>query len=585
MPTRPLTAVILLALLPLPATATPPPDKGIRPPGSLVRRIRSGPPVERGYKRWVEDTRRARDRVVGRERITGQLQPRQGTFIQGVRRIPVVTVTFSNTAAPPYDVALLANQLFDGPSGTLTQLYQEMSYGYLTVQGKVYGWVGLKHDDKHYEDGDNGLTDKLGDLLQEAFSGVDEAVDFGEYDNDGPDGVPNSGDDDGFVDFIAVVHPERGAECGGRSAGNIWSHRYRYRRLKRENFETNDEAKSGGKIRIDDYVITPARACGGPMVEIGVFAHEFGHAFGLPDFYDTSATAKTEGIGVWGLMGAGNWNSPSRPAHMSAWEKAFLGWVYFKEIRETTKGLRIPPVEVRPDGEEFGVAYQVFPKGEVGEEYFVLENRQAIGFDDRVRCRGLLVWHVDETQLNDRLDTNSVQVGAHKALDLEEADGRGDLDSMANRGDASDCFPGAGKVELFSDATNPDARLLSGEPSGVSVQVVGREGTTLIVDVTVAKGAVAPPPDGGAAPKPDGGGTPKPDGGTPPPPDGGPPPDPGASPPPGDTGTSAPGPGPQPPPTCCAHCAMAGGLSAELALLPLLLVGWAAWRRRVRGRR
>ena len=29
-------------------------------------------------------------------------------------------------------------------------------------------------------------------------------VDFGLFDNDGPDGVPNSGDDDGYVDIVFI---------------------------------------------------------------------------------------------------------------------------------------------------------------------------------------------------------------------------------------------------------------------------------------------------------------------------------------------------------------------------------------------
>jgi hypothetical protein len=33
---------------------------------------------------------------------------------------------------------------------------------------------------------------------------VDTETDFGRYDNDGPDGLPNSGDDDGYVDFLFI---------------------------------------------------------------------------------------------------------------------------------------------------------------------------------------------------------------------------------------------------------------------------------------------------------------------------------------------------------------------------------------------
>ena len=57
-------------------------------------------------------------------------------------------------------------------------------------------------------------------------------------------------------------------------------------------------------IRIDDYTIMPAVACDGSgMIEIGVFCHEFGHALGLPDYYDTEKSGsgclygKSAGVG------------------------------------------------------------------------------------------------------------------------------------------------------------------------------------------------------------------------------------------------------------------------------------------------
>ena len=45
------------------------------------------------------------------------------------------------------------------------------------------------------------------------------------YDNDGPDGIPNSGDDDGFVDAVVFVQGLPGGECG---TPNIISHTWSY---------------------------------------------------------------------------------------------------------------------------------------------------------------------------------------------------------------------------------------------------------------------------------------------------------------------------------------------------------------------
>jgi bacillopeptidase F (M6 metalloprotease family) len=83
---------------------------------------------------------------------------------------------------------------------------------------------------------------------------------------------------------------------------------------------------------VDDYVIQPAKNCDNvTIVDIGVFCHEFGHALGLPDLYDTNncggSCAGDNGIGHWGIMGSGNWNSPTRPAHPCAWTRVQMGWV------------------------------------------------------------------------------------------------------------------------------------------------------------------------------------------------------------------------------------------------------------------
>ena len=128
----------------------------------------------------------------------------------------------------------------------------------------------------------------------------DAAVNFGQYDNDGPDGLPNSGDDDGFVDFVAFVHPERGAECG--TNGNIWSHRFSLSGWLAAYGEgtglytTNDARTGGGFIKVDDYTIQPVLNCNNfSLIDIGVFCHEFGHAFGLPDLYDTDGGS--QGVG------------------------------------------------------------------------------------------------------------------------------------------------------------------------------------------------------------------------------------------------------------------------------------------------
>ncbi len=319
------------------------------------QRVRQRDPLAFQMRRaWIQKTRRLRE---ARELAESEGSPKAAASykVSGSFRIPVFTVTFANTAEPPYPVSDLQQELF-GPSPDaydLTEFYDEISYGNLSTTGTVYDWVALPEDDTYYEGGVNGLDPAqahIGELIKSALDAYDPTVDFGQYDNDGPDGIPNSGDDDGYVDFVAFVHPEQGAECGGND--NIWSHRWVYRGWNISGgapYQTDDPSANGGNILVDDYTIQPALSCAGPdvMIEIGVFCHEFGHTFGLPDLYDTNG-GPFQGLGHWGLMSAGNWNEPTSPAHMSAWSKHELGWIDPIPVSWQGTVFTIPPVETDP---------------------------------------------------------------------------------------------------------------------------------------------------------------------------------------------------------------------------------------------
>ena len=139
----------------------------------------------------------------------------------GVLRVPVLLVRFKNTTAslatpPAYYDALLGATPTLGRPYTLRTFYQEMSNGLFSIQGQVIGWVTLDSNDTYYEGPLNNGLDQTGHvarLIQEAVT-KNDTLDFGQFDNDGPDGVPNTSDDDGFVDLVQLVHPEQDGACG-----------------------------------------------------------------------------------------------------------------------------------------------------------------------------------------------------------------------------------------------------------------------------------------------------------------------------------------------------------------------------------
>ena len=447
-------AAVLFSLLAVSAAYSDiPPRPGVKWPKGVRERMQTFN-FQRSYVKTVQRIQLNRARLKEGRITRAAAQAAGGTLVAGSKSIPVLLVKFHNTETDPYPTANLQQELFDGPwpTGTMTDYYRQVSYNQFTLTGKVYAWQTVAQNDTYYEGGCNGVCDgaKTGDFLREALALHDGTVDFSQYDNDGPDGVANSGDDDGYVDFVAFVHPESGGECG---TGNIWSHRWVYSGWTGSAYETNDARSGGGKIKVDDYVIMPAFGCGGStMIEIGVFTHEFGHAFGLPDLYDTDSTnGDSEGVGGWCLMASGSWGgdgtSPEKPTHMCAWAKSFLGWLTPTDVTADLLPASIPNIE------ENATAYRV-PISD--SQYLLVSSRQQKGFDEKLPGAGILIWHINETVINSGLASNRVNADeTNKGVDVEEADGKSDLDNCVNRGDGGDLFPGTARKRSFDNSTYP----------------------------------------------------------------------------------------------------------------------------------
>jgi M6 family metalloprotease-like protein len=441
--------------------------------------------------------------------------------VTGTQSVPAVLFSYKGTPAQfkrspsQYASVLFSTSPPGGNPYTLRTFYDQMSNGLFTMTGTILGWVQLDSAEVTYtgtpgtcsgnpfgSTNCNGLFSsdairRMQNGFRQALSRVDGTINFGQFDNDGPDGLPNSADDDGFVDMILFAHATKDGACGPAGAANnhIWSHRYVLVNATQTNFQdyvTNDARFGGGSIRISDYFASSglggATSCDSTQImPIGTAAHEFGHALGLPDLYDTQGP--TEGIGRWGLMGSGNLSSPMSPARMEAWSLDQLGWIALRELTiDGTYGLG--PVAtadtsflIRPGGAN--------PRG----EYFLLENRQAALADTaliRNACQvwyqlenppacqgGLLIWHVDQTQVNNGGPSNQINVGSIHGVELEEADGARDLwcpgavPLACNRGDAGDPYPGITANTAFTLSSTPAAvRNSDGQPAGFAIDQI-----------------------------------------------------------------------------------------------------------------
>lgn len=403
-------------------------------------------------------------------------------------------------ARPDNATPAFAEDLFDpGLPGSVTHFYTEMSRGQYEITGSVlpkeYSAAGPASSYISPAEGERGL---FAEYVAELLAASDREVDYGQYDNDGPDGVPNSGDDDGIVDFLFVIARSTPPGFIVRNATGIAT-----LGLGIGAFRTDDPAADGGVIRIGNGVTQR----GANFSETaGSMCHEFAHTLGLPDLYDTDVILEKEdvppsrqsaGIGSWGLMGQGalGWGGGG-PNPLCAWSLARLGWLGAANSR-----LRL--LEYDAEGLVFE---DVNAGGEVvmirlnESRYLLVEHRsrQSSHYERNLPAEGLLIWEVDELALG-----NNNEEG--KRVDLVCADGlfldagypegkekgyhvgRDNLDFWSrdeeyntrfggNSGDATDVFDGMLFTD-FSIISNPAA------PTRISISNIRREGEDMVADV------------------------------------------------------------------------------------------------------
>ncbi len=401
-----------------------------------------------------------------------------------------------------------AYDLFDAAlPGSFAHFYRAMSGGRMHVNGEVLPRRYRSRDSvQTYLAEVPGSRGQFGRFNLEILTAADADADFGLFDNDGPDGVPNSGDDDGYVDIVFInLHTAPrdffiGAATGIASLGLD------------ADYISGDPAVGGGFVRVRSRFT----GFGGTTqrghtfsITASTMCHEFAHVLGLPDLFDQTALTGAElapeedsaGIGNWGIMGWGTlgWGVEDGPNAFSAWSLATLGWIEVVEVEGSVAGLAIG--EIFRDRQAYKIPL-------TQDEYFLLEYRRADGsyYNRNIPQDGLLIWHIDEQADNDE--------ERHKQVDLVCADGlfadrgfpngnpdavagRDNLDFWArdaayasahngNKGDATDPFDGV-RFRRFAWDTNPafsgHAGFARNVPLSMAIDNIRPQGAAMVVDV------------------------------------------------------------------------------------------------------
>jgi immune inhibitor A len=417
--------------------------------------------------------------------------PLSTSSVQTTWRVPVIMIGFSDMPLT-YSPQTLERQLFDRtgavPTGSAAQYYDWVSEGRLTLTGEVVFAVQLPNTREYYAfnawgvnsiSTPNNIYGMIRDALFKARADGLQ-VDWSRYDLD----------NDTQVDMLWVVHAGPGGESLPDDRNNIWSITSRLSTGWRLGtwFETDDLVPGSQThyIRVDRFSTMPELSgeVPGALSEIGVYCHEFGHALGLPDLYDTSQLggAANSGPGNWSLMSTGafgaNGASPETPSHMGAWPMLFLGWRQaVRPARDTV--MTLPPLEQGGDIVEFWF------QGESNPEHFLIENRQPLGFDQNIPDRGMILYQVDEAVIGARLTSNRINAGLTPGLMLVEADGDSDLVVGRNRGDGLDPFPGGLQVRSIDETTTPSTRSFRDGVTNIGIYDIANSGFDLSLRLQV----------------------------------------------------------------------------------------------------
>lgn len=345
---------------------------------------------------------RDREKTASVRAMRASSQDRVAIKPLGSPRIPVILVNFSDEKLTVAETAKGIADYYDkycngtrdgilytgaGSRGAVRDYFAQQSDSLFLPEFEVIGSVTLDKPMAYYgENSPSGAKDiRFSEFCSEALEQATTLVsDFKtRFDNDG----------NGTVDLAFFIYAGLPESDPGVTEDAIWP-----KEMIRP-------------MTINGVTVSVTACCselskgssGNQPSGIGTMCHEVSHALGLPDEYDTNYTAL--GMSYWSLMDSGNYcDNGKTPCGLTAYERDLLGWRPLTVLERSTT-VRLRPLEAG------GVGYKVVNEANP-DEYYVLENRQHVGWDNGLvkLGHGMLVVHVDYDETawkNNMLNTNA----------------------------------------------------------------------------------------------------------------------------------------------------------------------------------
>ncbi len=278
----------------------------------------------------------------------------------------------------------------NGATGSARDYFVDSSSGKFEPTFDVVGPYTLPNNRKYYGGNKQGSDQAPAMQANDACDLADaNGVDFSKYDYN----------NDGAIDLVFIVYAGHNeAEHG--PADSVWPHMWDI--YPGANIAGNSYPVYDGK-KFTVYACTSELkgSYGTDMTGIGSFCHEFSHAIGLPDLYDTEG-GNCFGMSYASIMHAGNYLNDSRtPPTYSILERWLVGWTFPKQIQSA--GVHEMKHVSQNDG-------YIIWANDAYTECFLFENRtkaanwkwdatlnngdRAYGFQGG---EGMLVYHIDWT--------------------------------------------------------------------------------------------------------------------------------------------------------------------------------------------
>ncbi len=294
----------------------------------------------------------------------------------GSTRVPVVLVNYQDKKFKDSDPKAVWTQELCAPDAvSVYQYFKDQSMGQFTPQFDIYGPYELSGNRATYGGNDSSGRDVgVGTMVGEACLGLDDTVDWSQYDNDG----------DGVCDVVIVLYAGDG-EASSRdsdAANSIWPMQWSL-----SSSDYGHDLNMDG-VRVSKFAVFN-ELYGSDLTRIagiGTMCHEFSHCLGLPDFYATDYSQHF-GMGLWSILDTGCYNNNGfLPCGYTAYERNFLGWMDYADIYPgrtyTTRSV-----------ENGGQAYKV--TSDDPNEYYVIETIEQNGWNQYAVSSGLQVTHVN----------------------------------------------------------------------------------------------------------------------------------------------------------------------------------------------